>query len=75
MSIPDPLLKSWSWIRDNIALFIIIGSAVFTVGRVYAEGQSIKTRMDQVEQNSKSDHDLLIEIKNDIKWLVRSRDK
>lgn len=62
-----------SWLTANAAWLIIVLGFIFTVGKVYADGMTLKGKVEQLEIGRSADHDMLLEIKNDVKWLIQKQ--
>lgn len=62
-----------NWLSQNAAWLIIVLGFIFTVGKVYADGITLKGKVEQLEISRSQDHDLLLEIKNDVKWLIQNK--
>jgi hypothetical protein len=63
------IVKHPSILFNTITLLVVIAGWIFILGARAADMKSIKTRVDELEAGWKADHDLVIEMRADVKWI------
>lgn len=67
--------RCWLWCRENISTAFVFGSAFVWLTVQFVQAQELRGRVDSLEIKHVTDHDMLIEIRTDVKYMRSNQEQ